>query len=104
MKVEAEGARNVHKQMPVSSHDGAPNFSFRVFTLDPEGHTPYHTHPFEHVNYAIEGEAVMVDEKGVEHSFKAGDFAFVAPNEKHQFKNKSSVPFRFICAVPKKYE
>jgi quercetin dioxygenase-like cupin family protein len=104
MKIEADGVRNVHKQLPVSSRDGVPNFSFRVFTIDAGGHTPYHAHSSEHLNYAIEGEAVMVDETGAEHPFKAGDFAFVAPNEKHQFKNKSSMPFKFICAVPKKYE
>ena len=40
-KVEAdlEGAFKVFKQLPVSKEDGSPSFSFRVFTIESEGHT-----------------------------------------------------------------
>jgi quercetin dioxygenase-like cupin family protein len=100
-----EGAKDVLKQVPLSKKDGAPNFSFRVFTILPGGHTPYHTHGVEHMNYIIEGEGAMVDAAGGEHPFKKGDFIMVVPDEKHQYKNtsdKSSVVM--ICAVPKEYE
>lgn len=100
-----EGAKDVWRQLPISSLDGAPNFSFRVFTVEPGGHTPYHAHPFEHLNYVIAGSASLVNEKGEERPVKAGDFALVLPNEKHQYKNTSpSEPYVMICAVPKAYE
>jgi hypothetical protein len=36
---------------------------------------------------------------------KKGDFVLVLPDEKHQYKNRSSkTPFMMICAVPKEYE
>jgi quercetin dioxygenase-like cupin family protein len=105
IKVTMEGAKDAFKQVPLSKNDGAPVFSFRVFTLEPNGHTPYHQHPFEHLNYIIEGHGVTVGENGEEREVNKGDFVLVLPNEKHQYKNKSaSEPFIFICAVPKEYE
>ena len=58
-----------------------------------------------HMNYIIEGEGALVNENGVETPLKAGDFALVDPDEKHQYRNKSeSGPMVMICAVPKEYE
>ena len=62
-----EGAKDVVKQVPISQRDGAPNFVFRVFTIGPGGHTPYHEHPAEHVNYIIAGRGVVVSATGEEH-------------------------------------
>jgi quercetin dioxygenase-like cupin family protein len=100
-----EGACCVSKQVPVSKDDGSPQFAFRVFTIDPGGNTPYHTHPFEHINYIIDGNGVIVTETGEERPVKKGDFALVLPGEKHQYKNTSAAePLVMICAVPKEYE
>ncbi len=104
-KVSMEGARKVSKQVPISKNDGSPNYSFRVFTIDPDGHTPYHTHPFEHLNYVISGKGVLVNAEGVSNEIKAGEFALVLPGEKHQYRNTSSAElFVMICAVPNEYE
>jgi quercetin dioxygenase-like cupin family protein len=100
-----EGAKDVRKQIPLSKSDGTPNFSFRVFTIMPGGHTPYHTHLFEHLNYVIEGEGTVVAEGREERPIKKGDFVLVLPEEKHQYKNSSAQnPLSIICAVPKAYE
>ncbi len=104
-KVDMEGARGAYKQVPVGIADQAPNFSMRVFTLEPGGFTPYHNHPWEHENYILKGEGVMLTETGEEKPIKAGDFAIVLPNEQHQFKNTSATDeLQFICLVPKEYE
>ena len=103
--MQMEGANGVAKQVPVGKEDGAPNFSFRVFTVAPGGNTPYHTHETEHLNYIIAGEGVLVDEAGNRHPVKSGDFGFVKPHEKHQYCNTSKTEdLKFICAVPKAYE
>ena len=100
-----EGARGLVKQLPISKDDGSPMFSFRVFTLEGDGHSPFHEHPFEHINYVIEGKGAIVSETGEEHEIKKGDFALVLPDEKHQYRNKSARdPFIMICAVPRDYE
>jgi quercetin dioxygenase-like cupin family protein len=99
------GAAGITKQIPISAADGSPMFSFRVFTFEPGGHTPYHTHPNEHLNYIIEGEGVLVSANGDEHKIKKGDFALVDPDEKHQYRNTSKdKTLVIICAVPKEYE
>ncbi len=100
-----EGAVNVSKQVPVGKEDGAPSFSFRVFTIAPGGHTPYHVHTSEHLNYVIAGRGAVVNEAGEQRTVKAGDFAMVLPNEKHQYRNVSATEdFKMICAVPVMYE
>lgn len=104
-KVQMEGAMGAWKQLPLSRVDGAPVYSLRVFTLEPGGNTPYHSHPYEHMNFVIEGSGVLVDESGKEHPLKEGDFALVNPNETHQYRNNSPGNiFRMICGVPKEFE
>lgn len=105
VRVDMEGAKDAFRQVPVSKNDGAPTFSFRVFTVEPGGHTVFHTHPFEHVNYIISGRGALVTEGGIEKPVAGGDFVLVLPNEVHQYKNKvEDQPLVLICAVPKDYE
>ncbi len=104
-KVVMEGATGAWKQLPLGSGDGVPVYSFRVFTVEPGGNTPYHSHPYEHMNFIIEGQGVLVNEAGEEKPLKAGDFALVSPDEKHQYRNNSKDGvFRMICGVPKDFE
>lgn len=102
--LDMTGAQGVIKQVPLSRDDGAPTFSFRVFTIEPGGHTPLHSHQCEHMNYVIEGQGLLVA-KDREHAIEKGNFAMVLPDEIHQFKNTSaSEPLVIICAVPKECE
>ncbi len=100
-----EGARGVTKQLPIGAAEGSPGFSIRVFTIAVGGHTPYHSHPFEHLNYIIEGQGAVVDEAGRETPVKKGDFGLILPDEKHRYRNTSPTDdLVVICAVPKQYE
>ena len=100
-----EDAEKVWKQVPLGKAENVPGFSFRVFTLQPGGHTPYHNHPFEHLNYVIEGKGALVDKDKTEHPIKKGDFILVSPDEIHNYKNTADKgDLIIICAVPKEYE
>jgi quercetin dioxygenase-like cupin family protein len=103
-KVDMEGASGAWKQLPLGSKEGAPVYAYRVFTVEPGGYTPFHSHPYEHMNYVIEGEGALVNENGEERSIKAGDFALVEPDEKHQYRNTGNKPFTLLCGVPKEFE
>jgi quercetin dioxygenase-like cupin family protein len=104
-KVTMEGAEGAWKQLPLGNSDGVPVYSYRVFTVEPGGHTPYHSHPYEHMNFIIEGEGALVNEAGEEKTLVKGSFALVSPDEKHQYKNTSpDKPFVMICGVPKQFE
>ncbi len=104
-KVSMEGAYKAWKQIPLSGEDGAPVYSYRVFTVEAGGYTPYHRHDYEHMNYIIDGEGALINEAGDEKPIKTGDFALVLPNEKHQYRNKSKdKDLVIICGVPKEFE
>lgn len=104
-KMDMEGAKDTYKQIPISKADGTPAYSFRVFTIEPGGHTPYHTHQFEHINYIIDGEGAVVKQDGSQQNVSKGDFVLIMPGEKHQYRNRSEdKQFVIICAVPKEYE
>ena len=101
---DMEGAKDIFKQIPISRDNGTPNFSFRVFTIQPGGHTPFHHHQFEHLNYVIEGNGTVMTEDGGRRVEK-GDFILVLPGETHQYRNTSADgPLVIICAVPKEFE
>lgn len=101
---EMEGAKGVYKQTPLSVEHGAPTFSFRVFTIEPGGHTPLHEHSFEHMNYVISGHAIVVANDR-EYEIGEGYFALVMPGERHQYRNISQKQsLVMICAVPREYE
>ena len=105
VRMNMEGAKDAWKQVPIGSADGTPSHSVRVFTIEVGGHTPYHAHPFEHINYIIKGQGAVVCVDGSERPVNAGDFVLVQPNEKHQYRNTAKdVPLVMICAVPKEYE
>lgn len=103
-RVTMEGAEGAWKQLPLGSREGTPVYSFRVFTIEPGGNTPFHSHPYEHMNYVIEGEGILVNEKGEKCRLKTGDFALVDPDEKHQYRNEGENAFKMICGVPKDFE
>ncbi len=105
VQMTMEGAKDAYKQVPISRADGTPLCSFRVFTIRPGGHTPYHSHAFEHMNYIISGKGTLVTGTGEGKPVSTGDFALVLPNETHQYRNASDTePLVMICAVPKEYE
>jgi quercetin dioxygenase-like cupin family protein len=56
------------------------------------------------MNYVIVGSSALVNEKGKETPLKAGDFALVSPEEKHQYRKKGDKPFKMICWVPKEFK
>lgn len=104
-EVEMEGASGASKQVPVSGADGSPLMALRVFTIEPGGYTPRHSHPYEHINYIISGRGVLVDEQGTPRPLAAGDFALVLPEERHQYRNISDdEPMVMVCLVPREHE
>lgn len=101
--VNMDGIKGVIKQVPIGKADGAPNFSIRVFTLEPGGHTPHHAHESEHVNYILEGNGVAM-EGDTPRPIRQGDYLLVKPHEVHQYRNTGDSPLVFMCMVPSAYE
>jgi len=98
-EVSMEGATGCSVRWLINQTDGAPNFAMRQFVVDPAGHTPKHSHPYEHEVYVLAGNGVVL-EGNEEHPIAAGDFVYVGPDEIHQFRNTGSAPLTFLCMVP----
>jgi len=94
-----EGASKLKVRWLITKEMGAPNFAMRLFEMEPNGHSPLHTHPWEHEVYILEGKGLAISEQG-EKQLKAGDVVFILPNEKHQFKNNGEKTLKFLCLVP----
>ncbi len=97
--VDMPGAVGCSVRWLVGENEGAPTFAMRQFEVAAGGHTPLHTHPYEHEVYVLEGEGVVL-EGDVQHSLRAGDVVYVRPDEVHQFRNSGSGPLKFLCLVP----
>ena len=97
--VEMEGAVGCQVRWLVGEPDGAPTFAMRQFEVASGGHTPKHSHPYEHEVFVLEGDGVVLEDD-VEHPLKTGDVIFVKPDEVHQFRNTGDRPMKFLCMVP----
>ena len=95
-----DGAADVTMRMLIGPDDDAPTFNMRMFEVAPGGHTPRHTHDWEHEVYVISGEGTVYA-GGEETPLQAGQCVFVPPKEEHQFLNTGSSPMKFLCLVPK---
>ena len=102
--VNMEVAKDVKVRVLFGPADNAPTFAMRVFEMAGGGHTPFHTHPFEHEAVLLDGDIAIVTEEG-DRPLQKGDVILVPPDEKHQFKNLSETESaRFMCLVPIAYQ
>ena len=98
--VTEQGASGVTVRWVISEEDQAPNFFMRVFHIEPGGYTPSHKHPWEHEVFVLEGNGSL-QEADEQIPLARGDVVFVAPAERHQFKNVGDEKLTFICLIPR---
>jgi len=96
---DGTSVRHAEKRVLVGPNENAPSFSMRKFTLGKGGCSPYHAHPWEHEVYILVGRG-EVRFAGGSRSVEPGNFAFVPPNDEHQFVNSGDGVFEFLCMVP----
>lgn len=97
--VRMDGASGARMRMLIGPDDAAPNFHMRQFEVAPGGHTPHHSHDYEHEILVLSGKGVARSAQG-DRPLKTGDVIFVPPDEMHQFRNTGDEPMSFICVIP----
>lgn len=102
--VEMAGVQGVTMAVMVGREHGAPNFALRQFVVEPGGHSPRHSHDYEHEVYIVEGSGTVLL-NGREQPIKAGDVVYVPADHEHQFKAGARGPagpggMTFLCLVP----
>lgn len=98
--VNAEGAVKTSIRWLVGKDSAAPNFYLRQLELEKGGHTPYHSHPWEHEVYVLQGNG-QLNTRGESIRLTSGTFALIMPGEEHQFENLGDNTFKFLCIIPK---
>ncbi len=99
--VQMDGVKDATMSVMVGRADGAPNFAMRQFAVEPGGHTPRHSHDYEHEVFVVGGRGTILLE-GRERPIRGGDVIYVPAEEVHQFKSAmdQKEPLRFLCLVP----
>ena len=89
----------------ITSENGAPSFELRYIEIPPGGKSSNGSHPHEHEVFVAAGRGKIAgrhsDGDAYECDLTPGMAVFVPGNEEHQWINTSSVPFGFVCVVPK---
>ena len=99
-EVKESGAEGVKVRWLINKkNDGAENFAMRLFEIAPSGHTPKHSHSWEHEVFVLKGTGTVFCE-GSESQLKPGYAVFVPPNAEHCFKNNGKRTLSFLCLVP----
>ena len=93
------GAEGIKVRWLIRKDDGAPNFAMRRFELAPLGHSPLHSHGWEHEVYILEGEGEVVCDNE-KRKMSAGYVVFIPPKATHQFRNLGNTKLKFLCLVP----
>ncbi|HER43239.1 MAG TPA: cupin domain-containing protein [Candidatus Eisenbacteria bacterium] len=97
--VDMEGAEGVNIRWLISKDDGAPGFAMRLFEVAPGGHSPLHSHDWEHEVYVVDGRGEL-ESGGDRRPFEKGWFILVPPGMEHSFINTGDGVMRFLCLVP----
>jgi len=97
--VAEKGAAGTKIRWLITGKDGAPNFAMRLFEMAPGGYSPLHAHPWEHEVFVLRGRGLVVRD-GSYVRVGPGDFLFIRPNEKHQFRNDRRNTHSFNCLIP----
>lgn len=101
--VQMPGVQGAQMAIMCGREHGAPTFSLRQFKVEPGGHTPRHSHDYEHEVFIVSGSGTVLLE-GAERPVRAGDVIMVPANEEHQFKaaptGAKDPGLRFLCLVP----
>ena len=74
------------------------NFALRRFTLEPNGQTPQHSHPWEHEVHVLQGGGVVVTDAG-ETPLQPECAVLVLPDETHCFRSGEE-GLQMLCLVP----
>jgi quercetin dioxygenase-like cupin family protein len=97
--VGKEGAVNCRMRCLLTPDDPAPGFSMRHFEVATGGHTPKHSHPYEHEVFVLEGSGVVLEDD-CEHQLRPGSAVYVSRGQLHQFRNTGPGTLKFLCVIP----
>ena len=100
IEIALKGAKDTRKKVLIGPEDGSKNIIMRYFTILPGGHSPKHSHNYEHLVKIESGRGIVADKDNNKTKVSKGYSIFVKANEIHQFQNPFEENFEFICIIP----
>jgi len=97
--INNDQAKGITGRVVIGKNDGANNFCMRIFEIAPGGHTPKHTHNWEHEIFFHSGVGEAYG-NGKWNKVKPGTALFVPSNEEHQIRNIGKELLVFACLIP----
>lgn len=98
-RLASDELQGVSMRRLIGPEHGWDSHAMRLFTVEPGGHTPRHTHPWPHINLVLSGSGV-VRTGDAERSVEPGSYAFLPAGLEHQFRNTGTEDLVFMCIVP----
>ncbi len=96
--VAMEGTQGLTMSVMVGQSDNAPNFAMRHILVEPGGHSPRHSHDYEHEVYIVKGKGTVLLQ-GKDQPIRTGDVVYVPADHEHQFR-AGDQGLSFLCLVP----
>jgi len=99
LKFDNDVAKGVAGRVLIGKADGAANFCMRLFELEKGGHTPRHTHAWEHEIFVHAGEGEVFlgsDWKRI----TPGTAVFIPGDQAHQIRALEESSLVFVCLIP----
>lgn len=97
--LENDNVKNVSGRVVIGNKDGAGNFCMRIFEFSSDGHTPRHSHDWEHELFFHSGNGEVYS-NGQWHQVRSGSVVFIPPNEEHQIRNSGHELLIAVCLIP----
>ena len=99
-----DGAVGGTKLSIIGPQEGAHNFTFRYYEVEPGGRTSFDRHTHDHGVLIVKGKArVLIGGEKKEVGF--GDVIYIGPNEPHQFESIGDEALGCFCvASPKEVD
>ncbi|MGC9324651.1 MAG: cupin domain-containing protein [Desulfomonilia bacterium] len=90
--------KGVGMRVLIGKEHGAQRFIMRRFSVDAQGFTPRHTHPWEHEIYILNGTGTIhVENEQTE--VREGMAVFIPPDTQHQIL-AGDRRLEFLCLIP----
>ncbi len=77
----------------ITEKDGASNFNLRHVSIETNGQTPDHSHPWEHEMFVVRGTGIAEVGENKE-PLKPGDAVYVPPDTRHTIR--ASEPMEIV--------
>jgi quercetin dioxygenase-like cupin family protein len=98
-RFDNDQAKGIAARVVIGRQDGGNNFYMRVFEISPGGHTPRHSHAWEHEMFVHQGAGEVYGHDRW-NPVRPGNVVFIPGNEEHQIRNSSKELLVVVCLVP----